>query len=169
MPLGHGLTQEQIDGVQNLVDQGQYSEAWQQLSDYGDTYADNATDVTGNPDTAFGEAMRELVEQNWGNTAGEGAYENLFGDVARDHLNNYLDTMRDTGDWPNTQQIEQSYRDAVTNYGLPPETAFEGVFTNSVGDMIPGVDWPDFLQMEFCRKISQILKIKKFKTKNPPS
>ncbi|MEJ2682735.1 MAG: hypothetical protein P8144_15085 [Gammaproteobacteria bacterium] len=98
MPLGHGLTQEQIDGVQNLVDQGQYSEAWQQLADYGDTYADNAADVTGNPDTAFGEAMRELVEQNWGNTAGEGAYENLFGDVARDHLNNYLDTMRDTGD-----------------------------------------------------------------------
>ncbi|WP_445354229.1 calcium-binding protein [Microbulbifer sp. EKSA008] len=153
MSLDHGLSQEQVEAIQNLVDQGSYSEAWQQLAEYGDTYADNAADVTGDPDTAFGEAMRELVEQHWGNTAGEGAYENVFDDVAKDHLNNYLDTMRDTGQYPDTRQIEQSYRDAVTSNGLPPETAFDGVFTNSVGDVIPGVDWPDFLQVDPERQV----------------
>lgn len=53
MPLEHGLTQEQTDNVQNLVDQGRITEAWQQLADYGDTYADNAAAVTGDPDEAY--------------------------------------------------------------------------------------------------------------------
>jgi len=70
MPLEHGLTQEQIDNVQNLVDQGRITEAWQQLADYGDTYADNAAAVTGDPDGAYDSLMREMVEQHWENATG---------------------------------------------------------------------------------------------------
>jgi len=155
MPISHNLTASQIDAIQNMVNSGAYGDAWNALAAFGDTYADNAHAVVARPDTTAGDFYGTLVEEHWNNTAGEGAYEQKFGDVARDHLNNYLQTMRDTGFWPNQEQIEQSYRDAVTENDLPPETAFDGIFTQAVGDILEdeyGLDWPDFLGMEPDRK-----------------
>ena len=133
MALPHNLTQQQIDQVNALVNQGNYAAAWSQLAAYGDSYADNAADVVGTPTSITGEFMHELVQQHWENTAGVGAYEQYFNDVAERHLNNYLQLLGD-GNWPDTNEIETSYRDAVEFYQLPPTTAFDSVFTRVVGD-----------------------------------
>ena len=49
MPVKHNLTNDQIQQVQDLINQGKYSEVWQLLASYGDSYADDAANVTGNP------------------------------------------------------------------------------------------------------------------------
>ena len=85
MAIASGLSEAQIGQVQALVDAGDYGGAWNQLAQWGDTYADNAYDVVGRPDTPSGDFYGELVEQHWNNTAGEGAYEAYFDQVAELH------------------------------------------------------------------------------------
>ena len=54
-----------------------------------------------------------------------------------------------TGDWPSTQFIEQSYRSSVEKFGLQATTAFDGVFTQTIGDGTLGYyDWWDALGTE---------------------
>jgi len=99
--------QAQVDHAQALADAGKYSESWRYLAELGDSYADNAADVTGGPMSGFGKMMEELVRQHWGSTAGEDVYNEKFNQVAKGHLNNYLEILRD-GRWPTTGCIEIS-------------------------------------------------------------
>ena len=57
MPINHNLTTAQIQTEQALVDQGNISEAWQYLADLGDTYADDAANVTGDPEEGYFEKI----------------------------------------------------------------------------------------------------------------
>jgi len=149
MAISSGLTAEQIGQVQALVDARNYGGAWAQLAQFGDAYADNAYDVVGRPDTPAGDFYGELVEQHWNNTAGEGAYEQYFDQVTELHLNNYIDQLNKTGEWPSTQFIESSYRNSVEFFGMPATTAFDAIFTQSIGDATQGYyDWWDALDME---------------------
>jgi Ca2+-binding RTX toxin-like protein len=96
--------------------------------------------------------MNEMVRQHWGNTAGSTAYSQYFDAVALMHLNNYLLLLENTPNWPNSSQIEGSYRNSVEFYGLPASTAFDGVFTQSVGTITSGdYDWPHALGMDEAR------------------
>lgn len=145
----HNLNSAQLSTLRSLQQQGNYAEAWRQLSKWGDTYADDAANVTGAPSDFYGEFMNEMVRQHWENTAGESAYSQYFDSVASMHLNNYLTVMENTGGWPTSEQIEGSYRQSVEFYGLPPSTAFDGVFTQSVGTVTGGdYDWPHALDMD---------------------
>lgn len=144
----HNLTNEQLNTLRDLHNQGRYNDAWALLAQWGDTYADDAASVTGPSNSITGEFLQELVRQHWDNTAGVGAYGTYFDDVASRHLENYLDFL-DSGQWPTTAQIEASYRDAVEFYGLPPTTAIDGVITQSLGTLTGGeYDWPQFLEID---------------------
>lgn len=48
-----------------------------------------------------------------------------------------MDTIGDNEGYylPNSEQIERIYRDAVIDAGRPPQTAFDGVYTRSWGDL----------------------------------
>ncbi|WP_454259272.1 hypothetical protein [Pseudoxanthomonas mexicana] len=148
----HNLSQGQLNTLRSLHQQGHYAEAWRQLAQWGDTYADDAANVTGEPSDFYGQFMNEMVRQHWGNTAGSTAYSQYFDAVALMHLNNYLLLLENTPNWPNSSQIEGSYRNSVEFYGLPASTAFDGVFTQSVGTITSGdYDWPHALGMDEAR------------------
>ena len=53
MPVDHSLSNQDIQHAQDLVDQGNYSEAWQFLAENGDSYADDAAAVTGDPNNSW--------------------------------------------------------------------------------------------------------------------
>ena len=62
--LEHNLTVEQIGSVQDLIDNGDISGAWDLLESYGDTYADDAAAVTGGGNgSPWDFAMEELVKE----------------------------------------------------------------------------------------------------------
>ena len=148
----HNLSQGQLNTLRSLHQQGHYADAWRQLAQWGDTYADDAANVTGEPSDFYGQFMNEMVRQHWGNTAGSTAYSQYFDAVALMHLNNYLLLLENTPNWPNSSQIEGSYRNSVEFYGLPASTAFDGVFTQSVGTITSGdYDWPHALGMDEAR------------------
>ena len=152
MPLIHNLSEADITRINNLIQNGAYQEAWLELSRLGDSYADNAADVLGPSTSPGGKFFNELVKNHWANTAGEEAYGEKFEEVAKAHLENYMEVISATGNWPSTKDIEASYRDAVTNAGLPPETAFDGVFDKSIvgtGSIFGlGAEWADYLNIE---------------------
>jgi len=151
----HNLSQSQLSTLRSLYQQGRYAEAWQLLAQWGDTYADDAANVTGEPSDFFGEFMGEMVRQHWGNTAGSAAYDQHFTSVALMHLNNYIVVLEAGPNWPTSTQIEGSYRDSVEFHGLPATTAFDGVFTQSVGTITSGeYDWPHALSMDPDRIVS---------------
>ncbi|MGI9344899.1 MAG: hypothetical protein ACR2PW_01375 [Gammaproteobacteria bacterium] len=69
MSVAHNLTQEQLDELKSLTDAGLYNDFWQKLAGWGDSYADNASAVTGGAANAtnilaswFGYAIEDLVE-----------------------------------------------------------------------------------------------------------
>ena len=134
----HNLSQGQLSTLRSLHQQGRYADAWRELAQWGDTYADDAANVTGDPSDFYGQFMNEMVRQHWGNTAGPSAYNQHFDAVALMHLNNYIVLLQTTGQWPDSSQIERSYRDSVEFHGLPAATAFDGVFTQSVGTITSG-------------------------------
>lgn len=153
------ITAEQYATVQAYAAVGDYAGGWAYLTSIGDNYADNAYVVTtGDTAGVIDQGFHVLVEKHWANTAGANAYADKFDAVAKQHFQQYVEAIGDRGGaLPTSEQIERSYREAVTDNGLPPETAFDGVFTNSMGDLADGfwpgpkengLDWTDFLAME---------------------
>ena len=148
----HDLNQGRLDTLRLLHQQGRYADAWELLAEWGDTYADDAANVTGESSDFYGQFMNEMVRQHWGNIAGPTAYDQYFDQVALRHLNNYLMILENTPSWPDTSQIERSYRDSVEFFGLPAATAVDGVITQSVGTITSGeYDWPQALGMDEAR------------------
>jgi len=143
--------------LQTLIDAENVAEFWRVLgTDYHDTYADNAYAVIARPNTPFGEFFGTLVEQHWSNTNApeKNAYQDHFAAVGLRHATNYLNILlRPEKLWPTTEEIEQSYRDAVVLEGLTPQTAFDGVWANGVLQSVFGVHWAVTLGMEPARII----------------
>lgn len=160
--LNHDLTQTDIQAIRDLNNQGRTGEAWQVLSFRGDRYADNAAAVTGIPSAGtLGHEMNTLVRMHWYQTAGKEAYETKFAEVAKAHLNNYLGILSENlnkgiSTWPNTTQIETSYRSAIENNNLPVQTAIDGVITLVVGQVpvLNKLDWHFWLGIDQSRVVS---------------
>jgi len=161
--LNHDLTQTDIQVMRDLNNQGRTGEAWQVLSFRGDRYADNAAAVTGVPSAGTaGHEMNTFVRMHWYQVAGKEAYETKFAEVAKIHLNNYLNIISENlnngnSTWPNTRQIEESYRDAVVvKNGLSPQIAIDGVITRVIGQVpvLNKLDWHFWLGIEQSRVVS---------------
>ncbi|MEW5678661.1 hypothetical protein [Comamonas kerstersii] len=159
------ITQQQLAIAQTYAASGDYQGGWQYLASIGDNYADNAYVVTtGNGQGYFDNLMHRLVKNYWDTVAGPDAYTEKFDSVARQHFRQYVrDIANNPGNkLPDSKQIEKSYRDAVTDHGLPPNTAIDGAITQSFGEafdrMWPGekhegLDWTDGLGMEDERQV----------------
>ncbi|TRB07119.1 hypothetical protein EXN61_08265 [Agrobacterium tumefaciens] len=152
------ITADQYEVIRQYADAGDYKSGWKYLSSIGDNYADNAYGVTNVDYGSMGEMlssslwMKSLVRFHWIRTAGEDNYNAKFSSVAVQHFQQYVDYIGSNRFLlPNTQQIEQSYRAAVVGNGLPATTAFDGIFTNTIGQT--GLDWPDFLGVEAERQV----------------
>jgi len=65
MYINHNLTDHAIQHVQSLADSGAHSEAWRHLHENGDSYTDDAANVTGCSGIESGEAIQTLVEKHW--------------------------------------------------------------------------------------------------------
>ncbi|NJM32208.1 MAG: hypothetical protein HC848_04215 [Limnobacter sp.] len=163
------ITPEQLQTVKSHIATGNYKEGWKYLASIGDQYADNAYAVTsGNSLSddpflrAYDKIMHRLVQNYWENVAGPNAYEEKFDAVGFQHFSQYVTLIDQSGTLPNSQQIEASYREAVTDKELPPNTAVDGAITQSFGAIFnalwpgeknEGLDWTDFLGMEDERQV----------------
>ncbi|WP_417548637.1 calcium-binding protein [Marinobacter segnicrescens] len=127
--IAHNLTMLDIEYLRQLSGQGRISEAWAYLAQKGDAYAVLAADVVkAEPETQVGKAFNFLVELQWTNTVGSGTYNSpVFDVVAQDHLNNYIEFLTLSEDWPTTTFIERSYKEALLDNGFVPEVAIDGL------------------------------------------
>ena len=132
------VTQSVFDEATALKDAGDVAGAWGVLSAAGDLYATNARDIIyeiNNPVSIFA----KIVQVHWDRVA-PGARQSVFTSVGLQHLTQYLDNIQDeqsgtnsNGEQlyllPDTEQIEASYRLAVTQHGLPALTAVDSLFS----------------------------------------
>ncbi|MCG8015401.1 MAG: hypothetical protein JAY97_04225 [Candidatus Thiodiazotropha sp. 'RUGA'] len=132
------ITQAVLDEANSLMTIGDVAGAWNVLSEAGDLYASNARDIIeeiNNPVSIFA----KIVQVHWDRVA-PGARQTVFFSVGLQHLSQYLEETEDrlhgiNGDGeqlyllPNTEQIEASYRLAVTQHGLPALTAVDSLFS----------------------------------------
>lgn len=97
----HNLNSEQLANLKTHLDNDDSISFWEQLAEYGDSYADNAYQVvSGDQSIAESRIMSDLVENHWENATGStDAYENHYGEVAFKHATNYLAALEE-GDWP---------------------------------------------------------------------
>ena len=135
MPIKTGFTSDYLRSLQSKVDKGDYKNFWTSLAQNGDTYADNAAVVTGAPVSNITDrVMQDLVKVHWDNTAGPGQYEKHFSEFAVDHAANYLSILKQSGNYPSTSEIVDSYNKARlkvnidTGATLPATVIFDGVW-----------------------------------------
>ncbi|VUZ26587.1 Uncharacterised protein, partial [uncultured Comamonas sp.] len=162
--MATSITQEQLMVVKSYAEAGDYKAGWKYLASIGDNYADNAYVVTtGDSDGLVDRLMHRLVKNYWDAVAGSGEYHRKFDGVAKQHFSQYVKIIDDNkGILPNSRDIEDSYRSAVTDYNLPPNTAIDGAITQSFGEILDrlwpgekheGLDWTDALGMEDSRQV----------------
>lgn len=109
-----------------LAKEGKTAEGWQLLAELGDGYADEAYEVIAEPRSFYG----TVVRQHWANVAGMDAFAKHFKAVGIQHFQQYVEfIVSNDGRLPNTQFIEESYRQAVELAGLPPITAIDSLFS----------------------------------------
>lgn len=150
------INDQQLKRLKTFESANDYVGGWRYLASIGDRYADNAyAAVVEGSAYSEGRLFTLLVRHHWKNTAETAAYEQKFAQVALQHFENYVRIVdRERGKLPTSEQIERSYRDAVENAGLAAYTAFDGVFTQSIGSLTgKNVDWADFLRIEAARQV----------------
>lgn len=144
------ITEDELNRLRTKLANNQISvtEVWAFLGSKGDAYAYLASKIVASDTSTMSPIARlfyEMVRSQWENTEGAGVWGSaVFDGVAKRHLGNYLEFLQGHGSsgaylLPNTIQIEASYRDAVTWYGLPAQTAIDALF--SVLDTALGGGW----------------------------
>lgn len=157
------ITAEELDNLVKLKDQGKIAEAWNFLGSKGDAYAYLAGAIVSNNTADMSPIARlfyEMVRSQWGNTVGAGVWGGtVFQGVGKQHLENYLTLLGSRGspgayELPDTIQIETSYKAALKDYGLPPITAIDSLF--SVLDLAAGNGNGEILKGDFTLRSPQV-------------
>jgi len=139
-----------VSEARNLQAQGKTSEAWGVLAAAGDEYATQAAYIT-DPETPH--SLKSIVKSLWITNGGQEALQR-WDVVAEKHLDNYLRLMEDNGGkLPTSFAIEQSYKDAVTSFGLPTSIAIDLVL-NRIEDYIDGAEWSYALFLSSDRRVT---------------
>ncbi len=155
------LNQDEFLELKSWNDNGDVARVWNYLGSKGDAYAFLAGPIVDDDVDGmdfFSRYFYEMVRSHWQNTGvgegGSGAEDNVWGGpvfdkVAQAHVSNYLtflstqnNVVNNTYALPDTLFIEASYRDALEQYGLPPITAIDSVFSvvdYALGDGSSGV------------------------------
>lgn len=160
------ITAIELDKLIKMKNEGRIAEAWDFLGSKRDAYAflagaivsDNTADMS-----PIARLFYEMVRSQWQNTVGAGVWGGqVFMDVGKQHLENYLTLFRDgrhggSGAYvlPDTIEIETSYKAALAKFGLPPITAIDSLFSvidlaagNGNGSVLAGdFSWAQFMDV----------------------
>ncbi len=123
----HNIPQQVLEKLKELADNNQPMEGWKLLGQYGDRYAAIAHQVL-NPNASFPySGYRKLITNHWVNAAGYMNFHNKFSLVAAQHFKQYVSIVL-KGSYPDSDQVINSYYQAVRTYGLPDATVFDGAW-----------------------------------------
>ncbi len=121
----HRISQTIIKSLEDLIDDP--AQGWKTLGEHGDGYAAIAEKVL-QPESKFPYFLyRSLIQNHWKNTAGESEMNQKFNLVARQHFSQYVEVIK-TGYWPDSDQILNSYLNAIRLYGLRDITVFDAAW-----------------------------------------
>lgn len=121
----HRLPQTIVKALEDLIDNP--AQGWKILGENGDGYAAIAEKVL-QPESTFPYFLyRSLIQNHWKNTAGESEMNQKFHLVARQHFSQYVEVIK-TGYWPDSDQILNSYLNAIRLYGLQDITVFDAAW-----------------------------------------
>ncbi len=162
------ITEEEFTKLMDLKNQGgdKLSEAWALLGEKGDAYAFLASPIVAidvDPLSIPG-VFYQMVRWQWENS-GVGEDRHIWGDdeffaVGQQHLENYLNFLSDNKvdgfddkyTLPNTIDIEASYKSALREFGLPPITAIDSLFSvvdtamgNGAGELPTDFSWAQMM------------------------
>jgi|GEM_PF-2806836 len=147
------LTQQELDNLVDLKNQGKLSQAWTVLGQKGDAYGFVADHLLSENTNKFspGGMFLEMERVNWKNY-GVGKDRGVWGGdtyngVQQERLGNYLDFLSENkveGGYtlPNTAEIDSFHRSALLSYGIQPQAAVEAhlsVLDNALGETESGL------------------------------
>lgn len=122
------LNPQQVEKIVELAEQGDPAEGWQLLGTYGDPYAALAAQVLSNKKTRNGSFYNGLITYHWIQANGLEKTQNNFQSVAKQHFRQYVEIIRLTGNWPDSDQILMSYLKAVRDHHLKDITVFDAAW-----------------------------------------
>jgi hypothetical protein len=123
--IPHHLPDNIINELEELTRKPEVG--WKLLGEHGDAYAEIAEKVL---QSKFGSPYffyRKLIRNHWRNTAGDEEMNRKFYLVAMMHYTQYIQIIK-TGYWPDSDQILNSYLNAIRYYHLRDITVFDAAW-----------------------------------------
>lgn len=127
-PVIHNLSEEDILKLENYIDTPE--EGMKLLGEHGDTYAAIAENVLRSDSPFPYTLLRKFIQNHWHNTVGDQAIKDKFNLVAKQHFKQYIEMVKQ-GSLPDSDQILNSYLNAVRVHNLPDITVFDAAWAAS--------------------------------------
>lgn len=122
------LNAQQLEQLVDLATKGEPAKGWRLLGTFGDPYAAVAAKVLATKKTITGLFYNKLITHHWIQANGFDKYQKNFYSVAKQHFRQYVEIIRITGNWPDSDQILMSYLKAVRDHGLRDITVFDAAW-----------------------------------------
>jgi hypothetical protein len=148
--MRNGLSKAQLRKLQTYSDQKKTAEGWRWLGHHGDPYAAFAYKIVATPATDQEKLFHELVRDHWLNTVGRKQYAQAFKAVAVLHFQHYNQILQ-TGYWPDSDQILNSYLAASRSFKLPDIVIFDSAWSESGIEFFQS--WEDLLGLSPLRVV----------------
>lgn len=123
----HNIPQEIISHLHELAQRNNPMEGWKLLGEQGDQYAAIAYQVLNPKAQVPYSAYRKLIQRHWINSVGSKKYLKNFDLVASQHFRQYVSIVS-LGFLPDSDQIINSYYQAIRDHQLPDVTVFDGAW-----------------------------------------
>ena len=130
LKVRHHLSPEMMQRLKYYAESGQPHEGWLELAAVGDTYALTAKDLDTDVYAKKHGMFPMLLETHWTQTNGRPTYEKYFYPLAYQHFHQYVEIL-ETGFWPDSDQLINSYLAACRKFNLPETTAIDAVWMSS--------------------------------------
>ncbi|MGZ3772550.1 MAG: hypothetical protein ACXVCY_10995 [Pseudobdellovibrionaceae bacterium] len=122
------LNAHEIEELIEFANKGELERGWHLLGSLGDHYAAIAGNVISNDPTISGSFYKRLIANHWISANGVQKYRHNFQLVAKQHFRQYVSILQATGNWPDSDQILNSYLKAVRDHGLRDITVFDAAW-----------------------------------------
>jgi hypothetical protein len=146
----HSLSSFDLAALNEFARSGQPGRGWHYLADLGDNYASLAARVVDPDPQSPGAYFQKYVRKHWVNVVGLTTMNLFFKRFARQHFRQYVEVLN-SGTWPDSDQILNSYLTAARTLGLPEKIVFDAAWTAS--DYSTVVSWQVLNLLPFERQI----------------
>lgn len=147
----HNLSLQQMDALRADAAAGEAQRGWERLAGYGDHYAVFAAKITHHSDSGHLDFFGRMLEVHWEVSNNREIFEKYGEAYAIQHFRQYVEIL-ETGFWPDSDQIVNSYLVAARKFNLPEDTALIAVWMSSC--MAGLVPWQDAIQLPKGRVVS---------------